>query len=184
MNYTISSARKALDNREISAQELTHSYLNRAREKNEELNAFVTIAEEEAMEMAQDADMKMQKGEGGPLLGIPFGVKDAICTQGIRSTGSAKILDNYIAPYEATVIQKIKAQGGIIMGKQNCDSFGHGASNENTMYGVVKNPWDLERVPGGSSGGSAAAVALTCAFTRSRKIRAVQSASRPHSVTL
>ena len=157
--YTISEARRALDNREISSQELTRQYLARAKEKNPTLNAFITLCEDEALRMAEDADIRMQKGVVGPLTGIPFGVKDAICTADIRSTASAKILDTYIPPFDATVIKKIRAQGGVIIGKQNCDAFGHGASNENSMYGVVKNPWDLERVPGGSSGGSAAAVA-------------------------
>ena len=157
--YTISSARKALDNREISSQELTKEYLARAKEKNETLNAFISISEDAAMEAARAADEKIEKGEQWPLTGIPFGVKDAICTADIRSTASAKILDTYTPPYNATVIAKIRAQGGVIVGKQNCDAFGHGASNENSMYGPVKNPWDLERVPGGSSGGSAASVA-------------------------
>ncbi|OGL89319.1 aspartyl/glutamyl-tRNA amidotransferase subunit A [Candidatus Uhrbacteria bacterium RIFCSPLOWO2_02_FULL_51_9] len=159
MNYTISQARQALDNREISSQELTREYLSRAKEKNPVLNAFITICEDEAMRMAEDADIRIQRGEQGPLTGIPFGVKDAICTADIRSTASAKVLDTYVPPFDATVIRKIRAQGGVIIGKQNCDAFGHGASNENSMYGVVKNPWDTERVPGGSSGGSAASVA-------------------------
>lgn len=157
--YTIAEARRALDNRDISSQELTREYLNRAKEKNETLNAFTTIVENEAMEAARAADEKIKDGSAGVLTGIPFGVKDAICTAGIRSTASAKILDTYTPPFDATVIRKIRAQGGVIIGKQNCDAFGHGASNENSMYGAVKNPWDTERVPGGSSGGSAASVA-------------------------
>ncbi len=157
--YTIASARQALDSREISSQELTREYLSRAKEKNPTFNAFITIAEDEALRMAEDADIRMQKGVVEPLTGIPFGVKDAICTADIRSTASAKILDTYTPPFDATVIRKIRAQGGVIIGKQNCDAFGHGASNENSMYGAVKNPWDTERVPGGSSGGSAASVA-------------------------
>lgn len=156
---TITELRKALDNRDISSQELTRQYLDRAKEKNSSLNAFITICEDEAMRMAEDADIRMQKGVVGPLTGIPFGVKDAICTSDIRSTASAKVLDTYVPPFDATVIKKIRAQGGVIIGKQNCDAFGHGASNENSMYGPVHNPWDTERVPGGSSGGSAAAVA-------------------------
>ena len=163
---TIASLREKLDNKEISSRELTREYLERAKKENERLNAFVTIDEDAAMEMAEDADVKIAKDQAEALTGIPYGVKDAICTEGLRSTGSAKILDNYIAPYQATVIQKIQSQGGVIVGKQNCDSFGHGASNENSMYGVVKNPWDLERVPGGSSGGGAAApVADMCVYS-------------------
>ncbi len=156
---TIASLRAKLDNREISSRELTQEYLDRAKKENERLNAFVTIDESAAMEMAEEADIKIAKDQATALTGIPYGVKDAICTEGLRSTGSAKILDNYTAPYQATVIKKIQAQGGVIIGKQNCDSFGHGASNENSMYGAVKNPWDVSRVPGGSSGGSAAAPA-------------------------
>ena len=156
---TIASLRSKLDNKDVSSRELTQEYLQRAKKENSRLNAFVSIDEDAAMKMAEEADVKIAKEEAGALTGIPYGVKDAICTQGLRSTGSAKILDNYTAPYQATVIKRIQAQGGVIVGKQNCDSFGHGASNENSMYGAVKNPWDIDRVPGGSSGGSAAAPA-------------------------
>lgn len=156
---TIAQAAADLRNKTISAVELTQQYLDRAKQYNGALNAYITISEDAALAAAQDADGSLARGEAGPLTGIPFGVKDAICTQGIRSTGAAKILDNYIPPYDATVIAKIREQGGVIVGKQNCDTFGHGASNENSQYGPAKNPWNLSKVPGGSSGGSSAALA-------------------------
>lgn len=158
-NMTIIEAQKKLRSNEISSVELTKEYLARSKKLNEQLNACITIPEDAALEMARTADKMIAEGGAQPLTGIPYGVKDAICTRGIRSTGAAKILDTYIPPYNATVIDKVQSQGGVIVGKHNCDAFGHGASNENSQYGPVKNPWDLTRVPGGSSGGSAAALA-------------------------
>lgn len=143
----------------FSSLELTKTCLKRIDERNGEINAFITVCSDVALEEAKKADALIAKGEIRPLTGIPFSVKDAICTAGVRSTGAAKILDNYLAPYDATVIKKIRDQGGVLLGKNNCDTFGHGASNENSMYGPVKNPHDLTKVAGGSSGGSAAAVA-------------------------
>ena len=163
---TIKQAQEGLKNKKFTAVELTRACLDVAKAKNKELNAYITICEESALAEARRADEMIASGEQKPLTGIPFSVKDAICTVDIRSTGSAKILDNYIAPYEATVIGKIRAQGGILIGKTNCDAFGHGASNENSMYGPVRNPHDLTKVAGGSSGGSAASVAAhTCLFS-------------------
>ncbi|MBH41475.1 MAG: Asp-tRNA(Asn)/Glu-tRNA(Gln) amidotransferase GatCAB subunit A [Candidatus Magasanikbacteria bacterium] len=156
---TIQEARKGLDNRTFSSVELTQACLGRITERNDEINAFITVTKELALEEAKYADGQIAKGKATQLTGIPFGVKDAICVKGIRSTGGATILDNYIPPHEATVITKIRQQGAVLLGKQNCDSFGHGASNENSMYGSVKNPKNTTKVPGGSSGGSAAAVA-------------------------
>src|SRR3989339_1663408 len=156
---TIKQAQEGLRKKEFTSVELTEACLNRIKERNKKINAFVTVCEESALLEAQKADELIAKGEQKELTGIPFAVKDSITTKGIRSTGSAKILDNYIPPFDATVIKKIREQGGVLIGKNNCDTFGHGASNENSMYGFVKNPHDLTKVSGGSSGGSAAAVA-------------------------
>jgi len=156
---SIAEARKGLDDKQFSSVELTQACLARIAQRNDEINAFITVTEELALAEAQKADKRIAQGEVEMLTGIPFGVKDAICVQGVRTTGAAKILDNYTAPYEATVITRIRKQGAVLLGKQNCDGFSHGASNENSMYGPVKNPTDTTKVPGGSSGGSAAAVA-------------------------
>ncbi len=156
---TIPDFRKKLDSKEISSVELTKQYLETTKKLNPDINAFITISEETALSHAKKADDMIAKGEAKELTGIPYAIKDVICTQEIRTTGAAKILDNYIPPYDATVIARIQDQGGVIIGKQNCDAFGHGGSNENTHYGSVKNPWDKTKIPGGSSGGSAAAIA-------------------------
>ncbi|MBU0596562.1 Asp-tRNA(Asn)/Glu-tRNA(Gln) amidotransferase subunit GatA [Patescibacteria group bacterium] len=156
---TIKQAREGLDAKEFSSVELTMACLDRIKKRNKKINAFITVTEELALQEAEKADKQIKQKKQTILTGIPFSIKDAICVKDVRSTGSAKILDNYIAPYESTVITKIREQGAVLLGKNNCDAFGHGASNENSMYGPVKNPHDEKRVAGGSSGGSAAAVA-------------------------
>lgn len=156
---TIKEARAGLDSKKFTAVELTKACLDRIKKRNKKINAFITVTDNLALEQARAADKLIAVKKQQPLTGIPFAVKDAICTAGIRSTACAKILDNYIPPYNATVIQRILDQGAVIIGKTNCDAFGHGASNENSMYGPVANPYDLTKVAGGSSGGSAAAVA-------------------------
>lgn len=156
---TITEAAEGLRAKKFTAVELTQACLNRIKERNGVINAFITIAEKEALEDARKADELLSEGKGTMLTGIPFSVKDAICTQDVRSTASAKILDNYVPPFDATVIRKLREAGAVMLGKTNCDSFGHGASNENSMYGPVRNPHDETRVSGGSSGGSAASVA-------------------------
>lgn len=156
---TIKQAAEGLRKGEFTSVELTQACLGRIKTRNPDLNAFITIRDAEALAEAQAADERIAAGQTEPLTGIPFAVKDAICTADVRSTGAAKILDNYIAPYDATVIRRIREQGAVLLGKNNCDAFGHGASNENSMYGPVRNPHDLTKVSGGSSGGSAAAVA-------------------------
>lgn len=163
---TIVQAAQGLARREFSAVELTEACLKRIEARNKALNAFISITADEALSAAAQADARLAAGDAPALTGIPFGVKDAICTAGARSTGAAKILDNYVPPFEATVIRRIRAQGAVLLGKQNCDAFGHGASNENSMYGPVRNPHDESKVAGGSSGGSAAAVAdQQCIFS-------------------
>lgn len=158
-NLTIIQAREGLKKKKFSSLDLTKACLDRIDERNGKLNAFITVCHKLAMDEAKKADEIIAKGKAETLTGIPFCVKDAICTKDIRSTGGAKILDNYVPSFDATVIQKIRSQGAVLLGKNNCDAFGHGASNENSMYGPVRNPRDESKVAGGSSGGSAAAVA-------------------------
>jgi aspartyl-tRNA(Asn)/glutamyl-tRNA(Gln) amidotransferase subunit A len=157
----LSELRKKLDSKEISSVELTKYFLARTKEKNPELNAFISITEEEALKQAADADEYMAAGggENPPLCGIPFAAKDLFMTKGIRTTAASKILDNYIPPYDATIITKLKEQKAVLIGKANMDQFAHGSSGETSFYGATKNPWDTSRMPGGSSSGSAAAVA-------------------------
>ncbi|TAN33082.1 Asp-tRNA(Asn)/Glu-tRNA(Gln) amidotransferase subunit GatA [Patescibacteria group bacterium] len=156
---TIKQAAEGLKKKEFTSVEITRVCLDRIKKRNKEINAFITVCEDSALAEAKAADKILASGKGDVLTGVPFAVKDAICTAGIRSTGAAKILDNYTPPFDATVIRKIRQQGGVLVGKNNCDTFGHGASNENSMYGPVRNPRDTGKVAGGSSGGSAAAVA-------------------------
>lgn len=147
---------------QVTAVELAEQYLQTIAEKDgpEGLNAFLTVTRDEALAVAKAVDAKIARGEKIDLLeGIPYGIKDAICAKGVRTTSASKILDNYIAPYDATVIEKLNAVGAVSVGKTNMDEFAMGASTENSAYGRTKNPLDAERVPGGSSGGSAAAVA-------------------------
>lgn len=158
-SLTISKAHEALQKKEFSSVELTQACLDRIDERNERINAYISVDPEVALEQAKHADALIARGQTHALTGIPFGVKDAICTKDMRSTGAAKILDNYVPSFNATVIEKILEKGAVLVGKQNCDTFGHGASNENSMYGPVRNPHDETKVAGGSSGGSAAALA-------------------------
>jgi aspartyl-tRNA(Asn)/glutamyl-tRNA(Gln) amidotransferase subunit A len=156
---TIKEAQEGLRSKKFTSVELTEACLARIKDRNKEINAFITVCEESALAEARLADGLLQSGQDSPLTGIPFSVKDAICTAGVLSTGASKILENYTPPYDAAVIAKLRKQGAVLLGKNNCDTFGHGASNENSMYGPVRNPHDVSKVAGGSSGGSAAAVA-------------------------
>lgn len=156
---TIAEAHQGLTKKEFSSVEITQACLDRIQERNPKINAFISVTDELALQEAQAADELLATGKAHALTGIPFSVKDAINTKDVRSTASAKILDNYISPFDATVIKNIREQGAVLVGKTNCDAFGHGASNENSMYGPVRNPHDETKVSGGSSGGSAASVA-------------------------
>ncbi|MFA6427472.1 MAG: Asp-tRNA(Asn)/Glu-tRNA(Gln) amidotransferase subunit GatA [Candidatus Magasanikbacteria bacterium] len=156
---TIKQAHDGLKKGDFSSVELTRACLARIKKRNKDINAFITVTEELALDEAKKADGLIAKKKQNILTGIPFSVKDAIDVKDVRSTGSAKILDNYIPGFESTVVERIRKQGAVLVGKTNCDAFGHGASNENSMYGPVKNPHNLECVAGGSSGGSAASVA-------------------------
>jgi aspartyl-tRNA(Asn)/glutamyl-tRNA(Gln) amidotransferase subunit A len=157
---TISKAHKGLIEKEFSAKELAESFLKRIEKEDKKISAFVSICEDSAIESAKKADEIISKESNPDLLcGIPFAVKDNILVEGIKTTCSSKMLENYISPYNATCIKKIKEKGAVILGKTNMDEFAMGASTENSAFFTTKNPKDLKRVPGGSSGGSAAAVA-------------------------
>lgn len=161
----IIEARQKLDAGEITALELTEACLKRIENINPQLNAVLTVCVDLARKEAKAADKRLQTGEKSPLLGIPYLCKDNITTRGLKTTAASKMLENYIAPYDASIIKKLKVAGAILLGKTNLDEFAHGASTENSAYGPTCNPWDLSRVAGGSSGGSAAAVAADlCIF--------------------
>ncbi len=156
----LSELREKLDNKEVSSVELTKYFLARIKEQNPELNAFITVTEDEALKQAAAADEFINSpGDNFPLTGIPFAAKDLFLTKDILTTAASKILENYIPPYDATVIAKLKEQKAVLLGKTNMDQFAHGSSGETSAYGATKNPWDKTRMPGGSSSGSAAAVA-------------------------
>lgn len=156
----LTELRKLLDEKKISSVELTKYFLKRIKNLDNKLNSFVTVTEEEALKDARDADDFINSpGENPFLCGIPYASKDLFCTKNIRTTASSKILDQYKPPYDATVTKKLKEQKSVLLGKTNLDEFAHGSSTETSAYGPSKNPWDISRMPGGSSGGSTAAVA-------------------------
>lgn len=155
----LSELRKLLDDKKVSSLELTKYFLARIK-KNADLNAFITVCEQEALAQAKIADdFIASPGENPFLCGIPYGSKDMFLTRGVRTTAGSKILDNYIPPYDSTVIKKLKEQKAVLVGKTNQDQFAHGSSGESSAYGFTKNPWDKTRMTGGSSSGSGAAVA-------------------------
>jgi len=158
-SFTIYEASQLLKKRELSAVELTESYLQRIERQEPDLKAFTTITAELALRQAAEADQRLQCGEGTPLTGIPAAMKDVLCTSGVRTTCSSRMLENFIPPYDATVITRLKDAGMVMLGKTNMDEFAMGSSTENSAFFATHNPWDKMRVPGGSSGGSAAAVA-------------------------
>lgn len=158
-SLTIAKAKEALKKKEFSSVELTKAYLERIEKLEPKLNAFVTITHDEALKNAKTADEKIAKGEDLPLLGIPLAIKDNFSTNGIKTTASSKVLDNYIPPFDATVITKLKEAGMVLLGKTNMDAFAHGSSTETSDFGPSKNPWNTAHLPGGSSGGSAVTVA-------------------------
>lgn len=162
-NKSLSQLSEALHSGEISSVELTQHYLERIKQHNDDINAFITVTEDNALAQAKQADEQLQQKTAGPLTGIPLAHKDIFCTQGVRTSCASKMLDKFISPYDATVVEKINTAGMVTLGKTNMDEFAMGSSNETSFYGAVKNPWDTDRVPGGSSGGSAAAVAARLA---------------------
>jgi aspartyl-tRNA(Asn)/glutamyl-tRNA(Gln) amidotransferase subunit A len=157
--WTISEARKRLDAEELSAEELTRSVLSRIDQVDPGIKAFITVCPELALKQAQAADVRIKKGEKSTLLGIPVALKDVMCTSGVRTTCASKILEHFVPPYDATVVDKLFNAGAVLVGKTNMDEFAMGSTTENSGLQTTRNPWDPERIPGGSSGGSAAAVA-------------------------
>lgn len=146
-----------------TSREITAHCLERISRLNPDLNAFITVCADTAHTAADAADALIARGEGGPLTGVPYANKDIFCTRGLRTSCASRMLDNFIAPYDATVVEKLTAAGMVMLGKTNMDEFAMGSSNETSWYGAVRNPWQHDRVPGGSSGGSAAAVAARLA---------------------
>ena len=166
-NLTIKETHEGLLEKEFSAEELAKSYLEKIEKEDKKVHSFLTVSEDLAFSQAREIDRMVVKGKNIPLLaGIPFAVKDIILVEGVRCTAGSKILENYIAPYDATCVKSLKKQGAVILGKTNLDEFAMGSSTENSAFGSTKNPLDITRVPGGSSGGSAAAVAADfCIFS-------------------
>jgi len=156
---TIHEAHKLLKARQLSSVELTKATLERVHQIEPKVHALVTITDELALNQAEQADKLLARGDTNPLTGIPMVIKDVICTKGIRTTCSSKMLENFVPPYDATVVEKLIDRGVVVIGKSNMDEFAMGSSTENSALFTTHNPWDLSRVPGGSSGGSAAAVA-------------------------
>jgi len=162
---TILEANKLLAEGKTTSVDLTKACLNRIKEVDKKVKACLTVCEKEALREAKFADERRKNGETDGLLGIPYLAKDNILTRGVKTTAASKILEDYIAPYDATIIKKLRKAGAVLLGKTNMDEFAHGASTENSAFGPTHNPWDLARVPGGSSGGSGAAVAADmCLF--------------------
>ncbi len=158
-DLSFSELKKALGDRTLSSVEITTAFLDRIESLNPTLNAFITVTHDEAMQAAKEADTAISNGTATPYTGLPIAHKDLFCTDGTLTTCGSKILSNFVAPYDAHVVSQCKNAGLVSLGKLNMDEFAMGSSNENSYYGPVKNPWDTTRVPGGSSGGSAAAVA-------------------------
>jgi len=156
---TIAQLAQGLRDKSFSSEELTQSYLDRIVKLDPQLNSFITVSAEHALTQAKEADKRLAVGDASALTGIPLAQKDIFCTNGIKTTCGSKMLDNFKAPYDATVIDKFNNVGAVMVGKTNMDEFAMGSSNETSFFGAVKNPWDTDKVPGGSSGGSSAAVA-------------------------
>ena len=161
--FTVVELAAGLRARQYSSVELTRHFLGRIEQHNAALNAFITVTPELALEQAAAADQEIAAGRAGPLTGVPLAHKDIFCTDGVLTTCASRMLANFVAPYDATVVERLKRAGLVMLGKTNMDEFAMGSSNETSYYGAVRNPWDPTRVPGGSSGGSAAAVAARLA---------------------
>ena len=158
--YTVHELIEKLDKKEITPTQITESYLNRIKEKEKDVQAFVTVTDENAKAKAKEIEEKIANGENlGKLAGIPIGIKDNMCTKGVKTTCSSKMLENFVAPYDATIVKNINNENMIALGKLNMDEFAMGGSTEYSYFHPTYNPWNLNTVPGGSSGGSAAAVA-------------------------
>jgi aspartyl-tRNA(Asn)/glutamyl-tRNA(Gln) amidotransferase subunit A len=161
--FSVGELARRLAAREISSVELARHFLARIERLNPSLNAVITLTADQALEAARAADRRLAAGERGRLLGIPLIHKDIFCTEGVRTSCGSRMLDNFISPYDATIVAKLKGAGTVMLGKSNMDEFAMGSSNETSYYGPVRNPWDTTKVPGGSSGGSSAASAARLA---------------------
>ena len=158
-SLTIGAARQAVQERKTTAMALAEAHYQRIQREDGQIGAYLTLSKERALEQADRIDRMAAEGKSlPPLGGVPVGIKDVMSTRGIRTTAGSKILEKYIPPYDCTAVARLEAAGAVVLGKMNCDEFAMGSSNENSAYGPVRNPRDLTRVPGGSSGGSAAAV--------------------------
>src|SRR5688572_19840588 len=158
-HLTLAELNEGLRARRFSSVEITRHCLARIERLNPALNAVITVTAEQALAAAQRADRLLASGEAGALAGLPLIHKDIFCTDGVLTTCGSRMLSNFVAPYDATVVERLSQVGVVMLGKTNMDEFAMGSSNENSYYGPVRNPWDPKKVPGGSSGGSAAAVA-------------------------
>jgi aspartyl-tRNA(Asn)/glutamyl-tRNA(Gln) amidotransferase subunit A len=167
-----------LRTRQISAVELTQAVLDRIVALDNEIKAYLTLVPEMALQQAAEADRRRAEGEDHPLLGMPLAIKDVISVEGVPMTCGSRILEDYVPPFSATVVDRLREAGAVILGKTNTDEFAMGSSTENSAYFTTRNPWDLDRVPGGSSGGSAAAVAAGWLSALSARTRAAAFASR------
>lgn len=156
---TLVDIKRLLDTGEVSAQEVTEAYLARIEAAEPQIRAFLTVTADLARQQARQADERRAQGENAPLLGVPLAIKDVISTAGVRTTCGSRMLETYVPPFDATVVQRLREAGAVFLGKTNTDEFAMGSSTENSAFGATRNPWDTTRVPGGSSGGSAAAVA-------------------------
>jgi aspartyl-tRNA(Asn)/glutamyl-tRNA(Gln) amidotransferase subunit A len=159
LNKTLAELAKGLDQGEFSSVELTQAYLERIKREDSKYNSFITVTEELALTQATAADETRSAGKATSMTGLPIAHKDIFCTQGVRTSAGSKMLDNFVSPYDATVIRQFNAAGAVTLGKTNMDEFAMGSSNESSFYGPSRNPWNTDHVPGGSSGGSAAAIA-------------------------
>jgi len=158
-NHTIADILRGLEAKTFSSEEITQQYLNAINKHDINYNSFITVTAEQALAQARAADTARQNGSAAPLCGVPIAHKDIFCTEGVRTSCASKMLDNFIAPYNATVVERLATAGVVTLGKTNLDEFAMGSSNETSYYGPVRNPWNTDCVPGGSSGGSAAAIA-------------------------
>ena len=178
----VSTLGEALRRKEFSSVELTRHFLDRIATHDPALNAFITVTGDAALAEAARADERRRAGEDGPLLGVPVAHKDIFCTRGVRTSCGSRMLDDFIAPYDATVVERMRTSGAVMLGKTNMDEFAMGSSNQTSWYGPARNPWDTARVPGGSSGGSAAAVAagLTPVATGTETGGSIRQPGRTH----